>query len=285
VRKQERAKDERKVPLRDARVPADVAELVCCKVINLASVSTFAKRQADCATLFVDGVEQTAPGLFVLKSPFRESFIASLFAYINPNSGFSAAETIAYALPRHAEWVLKVSKIDRIRQRFAAEVAKPLEPVALRGSLEWWQGFIAEDGTFTLESEGPGSPGILVYQEIKGEHTSLALEIRGSSVERNDSSFRKTLLNSALRELLLAMKLVQRRRGRPHQAQKAESIAYSRDHQRLTKPRIAGLFCSCGQQRHTRACYDRLDALADNFYAVQRSRFKELIISQHRKNL
>src|SRR5438132_920492 len=114
-------------------------------MINLTGASPFFMQQAECAALFTDGVEKKARGQFVLKSPFRENFVASLFGYIYPDAPFSAAETIASALRRHAEWYLEIRDYDRIRSRFVAEMIKPLEPAALKcvldGSLSWWEGF------------------------------------------------------------------------------------------------------------------------------------------------
>lgn len=246
-------------------------------------------RQAECAALFTDGIEQITPGRFVLKSPFRENLIASLPVYIFPNTPFGSAETIAYALRRHAEWYLRTGDIDRIRRRFAAELSQPrtLEPVALRprgDPLRWWEGFICADGEFVIDPEKQGTPGVLAFQEISGDNTSLAVEIRGRDVGRKDARFRKTLLKSALKQVLLQIGLEQPRRGRPHDAQRAENIAHSRDHERLTNREIARKFCNCGQQRHTRECFDRLGASANSFYSVQRSQFQKLLKSQYRQN-
>ena len=105
-----------------------------------------------------------------------------------PNLG--AAETIAYTLPRHAEWYLRTRDVDRIRRRFAAELteARTLQPFALKpGEIQWWEGFIAADGEFAINAEKQGTPGILAFQEIIGDNTSLALEIRGPGVETRSS--------------------------------------------------------------------------------------------------
>jgi hypothetical protein len=69
---------EGKTPALGPRVPPDVAKQLSRNVIDLAGVSTFFKRQAECAALFTEGIEQTAPGKFMLRSPFRENFIGSL---------------------------------------------------------------------------------------------------------------------------------------------------------------------------------------------------------------
>jgi len=269
----------------DPRIPSAVAELVCREVIDLTGVSTFFRRQAECAAQFTEGIEQRAPGCFVLKSPFRENFVGSLPVYIFPNLG--AAETIAYTLPRHAAWYLRTRDVDRIRRRFAAELTegRTLQPIALKpGTIQWWEGFIAADGEFAINAEKQGTPGILAFQEISGDNTSLALEIRGPDVGRQDPAFRKTLLKSALKAALLRLGLEQPRRGRRHDDQRAEKIAHARDHKRLKNLNIARQFCDCGQQRHAGRCFDRLNAVADSFYSVQRSHFEKLVKSQARIN-
>jgi len=159
-----------------------------------------------------------------------------------------------------------------------------LEPAALKGGLQWWEGFIGDDGEFAIDPEKQGTPAIVAFQEISGETTSLALEIRGCDVGRKDQAYRKKLLQSALKATLLKLGLEQPHRGRPHDANRSESIAYSRDHQRLTKQKIATQFCNCGNKWHIRLCFDRLDALADGFYSVQRSRFEKLVKRQRRFN-
>src|ERR1035438_1258264 len=84
-------------------LPADVAALVQRKAMDLRSVGPFWRRQADCAALF-QSIVQVEPGMFVLKSPFKENFIGSLHCYVYPDGTFSPEETVASALVRHAAW-------------------------------------------------------------------------------------------------------------------------------------------------------------------------------------
>src|SRR5208283_697515 len=246
-------KHKTKAPLPDTRGPSEIMQLVRRDVIDLTGVSKFFERQAEFAALFTDGIEQRAPGHFVLKSPFRENFIGSFHIYIYPEAPFSPAETIAYALRRHVELYLRSCDTHRISSRFYAELnpLTKLEPAALRARgdpTHWWQGFIGVDGKFAINPEKQGTPAVLVFQEISGENMSLALEIRGPDVGTRDPAFRRTLLKSVLKEALLQLGLEQSRPGRPHHAQRAEGIAYNRDHKRLTKQKIAAQFCDCGEQ-------------------------------------
>lgn len=283
-------RDNRKALSLDPRIPSDVAELVSCDVINLTDASTFCLRQAKNAALFTEGIEEMEPGHFVLKSPFRENFLASLLLYIYPPFHFKAAETIAYALPRHATWYLEVRDVDRISSRFAEETGQQgsLKPAALKhvsdDPLECWQGFIGTDGVFAIKADTEGTPAILAFQEITGDIASLALEIRGRAVAQKDPTFRKALLESALKEVLLKLGLQRAQRGRPHDSRRAGMIAYARDHEGRGKGDIARRFCKCGQRRHGRQCFRPLDLLADSFYAVQRSRLEKLVKRQGRNN-
>jgi hypothetical protein len=261
----------------------DMPELLRRNVIDLTGASEFCMRQAECAAPFTYGVELRAPGHFVLKSPFRENFLASLFAYIHPEANFSAAETVACALPRHAVWYLGAREIDRIRSRFYEEMSLPLEPVALHGPHQYWQGLIRENGEFATNAEKQGTPAILVFQELSGDAPSLALEIRGRDVGKKDPAFRKTLLESALKETLLKLSLQKPHRGRPHDADRAELIAHARDHEHLEMPGIATKFCDCRQSRHGAKCFDRLNSQADSFYSIQRSRLEKLVKSQAKR--
>src|SRR6266705_3497926 len=69
----------------------DVAVVLRGEEINLSGVSLFFRRQAECAALF-GCVVQIKPGVFILKSPFKENFIASLHCYAYPN--MSPEETV-----------------------------------------------------------------------------------------------------------------------------------------------------------------------------------------------
>ena len=145
--------------------------------------------------------------------------------------------------------------------------------------------FISKDGKFAVDSEQPGTPAILAFLEIQGDNASLALEVRGPAVGKTEPVFRKALLKGVLNELLLQLGLAQRTPGRPHDSERAENIAYSRDHEHLTKQKLALKYCNCGRSQHTRLCFDKLNALADSYYSVQRSRFEKLVKSQAGKNL
>jgi hypothetical protein len=284
VRKHSQAKHEKNAPLPDSRIPPDVADLVIRDVIDLTGTSAFCRRSAELAALFSDGVDQITPGRFTLKPPFRENFIGSLFAYIYPNARFTPAETIAYALSKHVMWYLGVGEIDRIRGRFIEDLQPAALQPALKGPLECWAGFVDAGGGFSIDSEKNGTPAILAFQEIAGEITSLALEIRGRELSNKNPGFRRTLLQSALKSALQKLNLQQPHPGRPHDSRKAEQIALARDHECRQNQTIAREFCSCGQGRHTRRCLDRLDALANSFYSVQQSRLEKLIKCQDRKN-
>jgi hypothetical protein len=271
----------------DPHVPVDFARLVSRDVIDLTGISKFFEQQAECAALFTEGIELKAPGHFRLKTPFREAFIQSINVWVHPTGAHSPREEIAYALRRYAEWYLRFRYNDRIRKRFAATQPTTLRPTSLRPSvdpIQSWEGFIGADGEFAVNPEKEGTPGIVAFQEIGGNYSSLALEVRGRDVGNKDPAFRKRLLKSALKEILLQLGLEQPRPGRPHDARRSESIAYSRDHQQLTKQKLAMQFCDRGQQRHTKQCFDRLGGLADSFYSVQKAHLAKLVSRQGQIN-
>jgi hypothetical protein len=124
------------------------------------------------------------PGIFVLKSPFKENFIGSLHCYVYPNIDFHPQETIAYALVRHAEWYLKIRDLDALRERSSHEI----KPLALcRGPMTWKEGILGPTGEFTGDPEAEGTPAILVWQDVVDDLPSFAIEIRGSEAWIHES--------------------------------------------------------------------------------------------------
>jgi hypothetical protein len=265
------------VPL-DHRVPAEVQGLVRNKVMDLRGVSLFCREQAECATSFGKIVE-IKPGMFALKSPFKESFIRSLHAYLWPNARFSPEETIANALVRHAKWYLSIRDTDALRQRSG----KPIRPRLIRNSMEWMEGIIRPTGEFTTDPEAEGKPAILAWQDSPGDPPAIAIEVCGPGVSITDPAFHRTLLESMIECLCIALKLKRATAGRPPLAAVAESAAYHRDHLRIGRAQVAKILCSCGSSRHTQKCFDRLNKLADSFYRKQRAEFAKLVREQTRK--
>ena len=258
---------------------ADVAAVVRRKVIDLRGVSLFCRRQAECAALFGQIVE-IKPGMFALKSPFKENFIGSLHAYVWPNAHFSPQETIANALVRHAKWFLSVRDIDALRAKAGAE---RIMPRLLRGSMAWTEGIIRPTGEFTTNPEADGKPAILVWQDSPGDPPAMAVEICGPGVSTKNPAFHRRLLESMFECLSLTLKLKRPTAGRPPLEAAAESAAYHRDHLKVGRAQIARTLCSCGSTRHTQKCFDRLNKLADSFYRNQRTEFAKLVREQTRK--
>jgi hypothetical protein len=263
----------------DYRVPAEVRAIVQGKVMDLRGISLFCRRQAECAALFGKIVE-TRPGMFALKSPFRENFIGSLHVYQWPNARFSSQETIASALVRHAKWYLSVRDIDALREKVGSE---SISPRLLRGSMEWAAGIIRPTGEFTTDPEAGGTAAILAWQDDSGDPPAIAIEISGQGVSIKDPAFHRRLLESMIDWLSIELKLKHSSAGRPHLAAIAESAAYHRDHLKVGRKQIAKILCSCGSTRHTQKCFDRLNKLADSFYRNQRTEFAKLVREQTRK--
>ncbi len=258
-------------------LPADVAALVRSKAMDLSSVSLFWRRQAECATLF-QSIVQVEPGVFALKSPFKENFISSLHCYVYPDGTFTPQETIASALVRHATWYLRIPDIDALRARAGAE---RIRPQALRGSMTWMGGIVRPTGEFTQDPEADGKPAILAWQNNGGNPPGFAIEVRGPSVNLQGPAFR-TLLQSMVDALTVALELKRPSRGRPHLVAQAEKAAYLRDHRKAGRVEVAKSLCPCGRQ-HTQKYFDRLNKLADSFYRTQRSAFEKLVREQTRK--
>jgi hypothetical protein len=259
-------------------LPAEVTAVVRRKVMDLRGVSLFCRRQAECATLFGKVVE-IEPGMFTLKSPFRESFVGSLRAYLLPNARCSPQETIAIALLQHAKWYLSVRDIDAIR----AKAAQPITPRLLRGSVRWMEGTIRPTGQFTKDPEADGKPAIIAWQDDAGNPPAIAIEVCGPGVAIKDPAFQRTLLESMIDCLAVELNLKHATAGRPHLAVMAEAAAYQRDHLKVGRPQITKTLCSCGSTRHTQKCFDRLNKLADSFYRKQRTEFAKLVREQTRK--
>ena len=171
-------------------LPADVAAVVRSKTMDLSGVSLFCRRQAECAALF-ESIVQIKPGVFALKSPFKENFIGSLHAYLWPNANFSPEEGVANALVRHATWYLKVRDIDAVRERGTERI----KPQALRGSMKWIEGIVRPTGEFTRDPEADGKPAILVWQHNPGDPPGFAIEVRSPGINLQGPAFR-TLLQS-----------------------------------------------------------------------------------------
>jgi hypothetical protein len=243
-------------------------------------VSVFCRRQAECATLFGKIVE-IEPGMFALKSPFKENFIGSLHVWIRPNLGFSPEETVADTLMRHAEWYLKIRDVDALRERAATIKMNPRTLGPPMGLIE---GIVRPTGEFTRDPEAEGKPAILGWHEGAGDNVpSFGIEIRGPGVAPGDPAFRRTLLQSMVDSLAVELNLKRPTAGRPPLSPIAESAAYHRDHLKAGRRQIAKVLCTCGNSRHTQKCFDRLNKLADSFYRKQRTDFTKLVREQTRK--
>lgn len=260
------------------RLPADVAAVVRGETMDLSDVSLFCRRQAECAT-FWGSIVQIKPGAFVLKSPFKESFIGSLHCYVYPNMGLRPEETVAYALMRHANWCLKILDVDALRRRAAPHL---LRPCALHNSAICIEGIVKPTGEFTRDPKANGKPAILCWQDNK---ESFAIEICGPGVAPREPVFRRTLLHSMIDSLTIELGLKRANVGRPPLATQAESAAYWRDHRHAGRATIAKELCSCGNSRHTQKCFDRLNKSADSFYRTQRFAFERLVRKQARQYL
>jgi hypothetical protein len=257
-----------------SHLSADVTAVVRREVIDLRGVSLFCRRQAECAVLFGKIVEPN-PGMFVLKSPFKESFIGSLHVWLWQNAKFSPEEMVANALVRHAKWYLSIRDTDALRQKAGG----PIRPRLLRGSMAWIEGIIRPDGEFTTDPEAEGRPAMLAWQDSPGDPPAIAIEVCGPGVSTHDPAFHRRLLESMIECLTLALNLKRATAGRPPLGAVTESAAYHRDHLRLGRPQIAKMLCSCGGS-HTQKCFDRLNKLADNFYRNQRAEFAKLVREQ-----
>jgi hypothetical protein len=257
---------------------AGVAAIVCSKAMDLSGVSSFCRRQAECAAVF-QSVVQIKPGVFSLKSPFKENFIGSIRCYVYPNSDFSPEETVAIALVRHARWYLKIRDTVALRARAGA---KEIMPCALRPPASWIGGIVRPTGEFTRDPEADGKPTILVWRDNGGDPSSFAIELCGPSLVLGGSGFLRTL-QSMVDSLAIELGLKQPSVGRPHLASQAEAAAYYRDHRRAGRAQTAEKLCSCGRSPHTQRCFDRLNKLAESFYRTQRSAFDKLVREQTRK--
>ncbi|HEY4930110.1 MAG TPA: hypothetical protein VII23_00945 [Terriglobales bacterium] len=259
-------------------LPADVAAVVRNEPMDLSGVSVFCRRQAECAALF-GSIVQINPGMFKLKSPYKESFIGSLHCFLWPNARFTPEETVANALVRHAMWYLKIRDVDALRERAGAEQIKPQ---ALRGLAQWKEGIVTPSGEFTRDPEADGKPAILAWQGNTGDPSSFAIELCGPGLTLEGTGFLRTL-QSMVDFLATELGLKRTSAGRPHLASQAEEAAYYRDHLKAGRKRILEKLCLCGQPRHTQKCFDRLNKLADSFYRTQRSAFDKLVREQTRK--
>lgn len=261
----------------------NAAVLVRREVMDLSNVSLFCRRQVECAALF-KSIVQVKPGVFMLKSPFKENFIGSLHAYLWPNVNFSSEEMVANALMRHATWYLKIRDTDALRARPGAE---QLSTWLFRrvpyghGPGIYLEGIVRPTGEFTRDPEADGTSAILGWQDVSGHPPGLVIEVRGSGVAVQGPARRK-LLQSIFDCLAVEMGLKRPSAGRPHLAGAAEEAAYLRDHRRAGRAEIAKHLCSCGRS-HTQKCFDRLNKLADSFYRTQRCAFGKLVREQTRK--
>lgn len=264
------------------RLSPDVAAVVRGNKVDFRGVSLFCRRQAECAALF-GSIVQIKPGVFVLKSPFKENFIGSLHVYYWPNAVYSPAEMVAMALIRHANWYLKTRDTDALRARpGAADLSKWLFRRVPYGPGTYLEGILRPTGEFTRDPEADGTSAILGWQDVSGNPPGLMIEIRGSGVPTEGPARRK-LLQSIADCLTVEMGLKRPSAGRPHLAGTAGEAAYLRDHQRAGRAEIAKRLCSCGSSQHTQQCFDRLNKLADSFYRTQRSAFEKLVRDQTRK--
>jgi hypothetical protein len=263
------------------RLSPDVAAVVRGKRIDLRGVSLFCRRQAECAALF-GSVVQIKPGIFVLKSPFKENFIASLGIYYWPNEVYSPEEMVAMALIRHANWYLKTRDTDVLRAKPGAkQLSRWLFGHVSYGPGTYLEGIVRPTGEFTRDPEADGTSAILGWQDVSANPPGLMIDVRGSGVPAEGPARRK-LLQSIVDCLTVEMGLKRPSAGRPHLAGKAEEAAYLRDHRRAGRAEIAKHLCSCGRS-HTQKCFDRLNKLADSFYRTQRSEFEKLVRDQTRK--
>jgi len=249
--------------------------------MDLSSVSLYCRRQVECAALFKSIVE-IRPGVFVLKSPFKEHFIRCLPFHLRNilrnNSDFSPKEMVAIALARHARWYLERHDFDALSERVGAEI----QPCALLGSARWVEGIVRPTGEFTRDPGADGKPAILAWQRNDSDPPSLAIEICGPGVAPRERAFRRTLLQSMVDSLAVTMGLKRPSSGRPHLAVQARKAAYLRDHRKAGRTEIAKRLCSCAQS-HAQKCFDRLNKLADSFYRTRRSEFEKLVREQTRK--
>jgi hypothetical protein len=263
----------------------DVAAVVQKKAMDLSGVSLFCRRQAECAALF-RSIVQIEPGVFALKSPFRENFIGSLHCYVFTNGNFSPEEMVSLALIRHANWYLNIRDIDAMRAR-ARVGDKQLWPSVLGSVLHapasYVGGIVRPTGEFTRDPEADGKPAILGWQRNPGNPSSFAIEVRGPGIDDLEGTVFRTLLQSMVDSVSIEMGLKRPSAGRPNLATEAEEAAYLRDHQKAGRTEIAKRLCSCGSSRHTQKCFDRLNKLADSFYRTQRSAFEKLVREQTRK--
>jgi len=143
--------------------------------MDLSGVSLFCRKQAECAALF-ESIVQIKPGVFSLKSPFKENSKGSLHCYVYPNAAFSPTETISNALVRHAQWYLKIRDEDALRARVGTEEIKPC---ALRLPMSWIKGIVRPTGEVTRDPAAGGKPAILVWRHIPGDPSSFAIELCG----------------------------------------------------------------------------------------------------------
>ena len=262
-----------------SRLAADVAAIVSGESMDLSNASLFCRRQAECAATF-GSIAQIKPGVFVLKSPFKESFMGSLHCYAYPNINFRPEEMLACALLRHANWYLKVRDVDAMHRRAGSY---QIEPRTVHAPMRGYIGIVRPTGEFTGDPEADGTPALLAWQDNSGDPPSLAMEICGPGVGSQEPAFRLTLLRSMVDYLAVELGLRRSRAGRPALATQAEFAAYLRDHRNAGRLAIAQETCSCGNPRHTQKCFDRLNKLADSFYRTQRSNFEKLVQEHARK--
>ena len=256
-----------------SRLTPDLLAVVRGETIDLNNVSVFCRRQAECAASW-ESIVQIKPGVFTLKTPFRESFIGSLHCYVYPNMKLRPEETVAYAMVRCAEWYLRSGDVDALRERGGTH---RIRPSALRGAMTCKEGIIRPTGEFTCDPEADGTPAVLAWQDNNSDPPGFAIEIRGPGVAAREPEFRRTLLRSMLDHLAVELRLKRPGPGRPSLAPQSEMAAYLRDHQQAGRTTIAKHLCSCGNSHHTQQCFDRLNKLADSFYRTQRFSFEKLV--------
>jgi hypothetical protein len=134
-----------------------------------------------CAALF-KSIVQIKPGVFELRSSYKENFIGSLHLWVYLSLNFSPEETVAYALVRHAE------RYFRIRDALAGEKlgTRQIKPRALGPPNVWKNGVVRPTGEFTRDLEADGELAVLFWQDKAGDpRPSLALEICGPGVAQH----------------------------------------------------------------------------------------------------
>jgi hypothetical protein len=193
-----RAKNSSTMAQLTRRLSPDVAAVVRGKKIDLRGVSLFCRRQAECAALF-GNIVQVRPGVFVLKSPFKENFVGSLFVYYWPNAVYSPEEMVAMALIRHANWYLKTRDTDALRARPGAkQLSRRLFGHVSYGPATYLEGIVRPTGEFTRDPEADGTSAILGWQDVSGNPPGADIKW----IDRLDETSSKPNATQAQPELL-----------------------------------------------------------------------------------